>query len=175
MLLPRPALSLFLRLALVAGGLFATASILSAEGFIATLSTEQQAGAGLTQLTPAEQSALDKLVAAEVSGSRLDEGRVLSGTFESRRTDEERKAAGLGRLSAEQLSRLNQLIVAAQISRPQPRERPRIRDDSIIYTKAKPEVHGSLSLSYGRGAGGRSFHGTDFQVNYSIPELGLMI
>ena len=171
----RRALSAALRAA-SAGGLLLAATLLYAaeEGFTTTLSPEQQTAAGLTKLSPGERATLDQLVAAEMSESRLAEGKVLSGTFVSRRTEAERQAGGLDRLNAAELARLNELVANTVVARPKPKERPRLKDDDVINVKAKPELHGSVSITFGRGAGG-TFRGTDFWLNYTIPEYGLSL
>lgn len=171
----RPVLSLARRAAF-AGCLLAAATLLAAAegGFITTLSPEQQTAAGLSTLAPAERAALDQLVASEMSESRLAEGKVLSGTFVSRRTETERREAGLDRLSAAELARLDELIVNALLSRPKPKERPRLKDDDIVSARIRPEVHGSLSLTYG-WSGGRDFRGAELWLDYFIPEIGLSL
>lgn len=172
---PRAALSMVWRAGL-AGVMLALAAIPSAAAendFCAQLSGEQLAASGLTSLTPAERTAIDRIVAAEMSESRLAEGVVLSGTFVSRRTPVELKETGLDRLTSEQVAKLNELVASSTIDRPKPKERPRLNTDSVINVRARPEVHGSLSLTYGRVAGGQSFHGADLWLDYSIPELNL--
>ena len=162
--------------AVVAVGLLLAASFLPADeiGFSSSLSPDQQAAAGLAALTTAERAALDQLVATEMSESRLAEGRVLSGTFASRRTEAERQAAGLDRLSADELSKLDELVANSSISRPKPKDRPRLKDDDVISAKPRNEVHGSVSLTFGHGPGG-SFRGADFDITYSFPDYGLTL
>ena len=172
---PRRALFAAVRAA-GAGGLLLAATLLHAVegGFTTTLSPDQQAAAGLTGLSPAERAALDQLVASETAESRVAEGKVLSGTFASRRTEAERQAAGLDRLSEAELARLNEMVANVAISRPKPKERPRLKDDDVVSAKTRPEVHGSVSLTFGHGPGG-SFRGADLWLSYYIPEYGLSL
>jgi hypothetical protein len=162
--------------AILAIGLLLAATRLSAaeEGFIATLSAEQQAAAGLTGLTTAECAALDQLVAADQPDMRLAEGKVLSGTFVSRRTEAERKETGLDRLNAAQLARLDELVANATTLHPKPKDRPRLKEDNVINAKPRTEVHGSVSFTLGKGPGG-TFRGTDVWLSYYIPDYGLSL
>jgi hypothetical protein len=172
---PRAVLSMVWSTVL-AGSLLVAAPFLSADdGFSSQLSPDQLVASGVARLTPSERVAVDQIVATEMSESRLAEGRVLAGTFSGRRTEAETKEAGLDKLTADELSRLNELVAASAVDHPKPRERPRLRDDNVINTKLKSEVHGSLSFTYGRIAGGHSFRGTDLWLTYGIPELGLTL
>ena len=172
---PRRALSTALRAA-VAGGLLLATSLLRAAdgGFTSTLSADQQTAAGLTGLSPAEQAALDRFVAAEAEELRLAGGMVLSGTFVSRRTEAECQTTGLNRLTAAELAKLNELVANAAPSRLKPKERPRLKDDDVISAKSRPELHGSVSFTIGQG-GGRTFRGTDLWLSYYIPDYGLSL
>ena len=174
MLLPHRALSTGLRAACVCGLLLATALRADDGGFAATLSADQQVAAGLTGLTATERAALNRLIAAESAESRLAEGKVLSGTFGSRRTAAELKETGLDRLSDTELAKLNELIANATPARLKPKERPRLKDDDVISAKARPELHGSVSFTFGQGPGG-TFRGADLWLSYSIPDYGLTL
>lgn len=171
----RPAPSAAVRAALAVVLLLAAAVLNAAEaGFSASLPPDQLAASGLTRLSPAERAMLDQLVATETDGSRLAEGKVLSGTFVSRRTGAERQASGLDRLSAAELARLDELVANAPVARPKPKERPRLKDDDVISAKPRPELHGSVSFTIGRGPFG-NFRGTDLWLDYTIPEYGLSL
>ena len=160
-------------LALFVGSLLALTTPLSASegGFGATLSLEQQSAAGLPILTAAERLVLDQLVAGELASVRKGEVPELTGTFVSRRTDAERTAAGLDRLSPAQLTKLNGLIAEALAVRPKPKERQRLKD-SDVFNQAKPQIHGSVTMAYGWGAGGRDFWGSSLWLDYYDPEKG---
>jgi hypothetical protein len=148
-------------------------SLSAAEGgFSATLSAEQKNSTGLTSLTSAEREALDQLVAAEVGQARQENSSGFDGTFASRRTDEERKQAGLDRLTPAQLTKLNRLVAAAMAASPKPKERPRIKDSDVFSAPIKPEVHGEISLTYGRGSGGSDFRAASMWVDYFDPNTG---
>jgi hypothetical protein len=174
-------LPIFVRAALwlVTGGLMILATPLRAAegGFAATLSTEQQAAAGLTTLTPEERTALDQLVAGDLASARRENLTDLGENFVARRTEADRKLAGLDRLTPEQLAKLNELVAAAMAARPTPKERPRLKESDIIV-KNRPEFHGSVTVAYGWGGGGDMRAGS-LWVDYYDPEsrigLGLGI
>ncbi|HTL67450.1 MAG TPA: hypothetical protein VL200_07305 [Lacunisphaera sp.] len=168
-----PTLFRLLRLGLALGLLGAGSQVVAAEGgFSTTLTPGQLAASGLARLSVEERAALDRIVAAEMDESRIEAGVVLTGTFASRRSDAEMKATGLDRLKPDELASLNELIAASSLVRLQPRERPRLRSDDVVSAHRKPEVHGSLSLSYGWGGGG-TMRGADLWLDYSLPDLGL--
>ncbi len=172
---PRSLLPLFLRAALAAGLLAVTTALAAAEGgFTATLSSGQQTEAGLTTLSAAERVALDQLVARELSFVRQEKSGEAGGSFVARCTATERQQAGLDHLTAEEQTRLNELVAAALAARPKPRERPRIKDSEVLNPAVKPEIHGSIALTYGRGGGG-TFHGSELNLNYFDPASGLSL
>ncbi len=150
-------------------GLLMAISLPAAEvaggGFSATLSAEQKKAAGLATLTADERAALDQLVADDLAYARHENLTVLDGTFVSRRPEAERKSAGLDRLTPEQLARLNELVAAAIAARPQPKERPRLKDSDVL-AKNKPEVHGSVTVGYGWGRGGSTRFGSLYTEYY---------
>jgi hypothetical protein len=169
---PVPVSRLKLLAALASGLLVLTANLDAAGGFTSTLSTDQQATAGLTALAPAERAALDRLVAAELAVVRQGELRDLAGTFVSRRSEAEQKSAGLDRLTPAELAKLDELVAAALAARPKPKERPRLKDDDVIGAARKPEIHGAVSFAYGWGGGG-TFRASSLWVDYFDPASGL--
>jgi hypothetical protein len=160
---------------LAVGFVLAVATRLAAAdgGFCATLSADQQAAAGLPRLSTAERTALDQLVAADLTLVRRGDFEELAGTFASRLTDAQIRAAGLDRLPPAELTKLNELTAAALALHPKPKERRKIRDADVFNAVPKPEIHGSISLTYGRSAGGGSFHGSSLWVDYFDPASGL--
>ncbi len=169
----RQRLPAILRVALTAGLLAVATRLPAAEGgFVATVPSDQQLAAGLTGLSVSERQALDQLVAVELDLARHGGSGELAGTFSSRRSQPELKSTGLDRLTPPELAKLDELVAAALAARPKPKERPRIRDSDVFNPAPKPEIHGSFSLTYGRGSGGRSFHGSSFEVNYFDPAKG---
>jgi hypothetical protein len=162
-----------LRAALAGGVLVLASSLAAAEGgFTATLSAEQKTAAGLASLSDPERAALDQLVTREVAQARQDNPGEPAGTFVARCTEGERRQAGLDRLTPAELATLNELVAAALAARPKPRERPRIKDSEVLNPAPKPEIHGSVTLTYGRGGGG-TFHGSALWVDYFDPASGL--
>ena len=180
MSIPRFTFSAVFKTTLLAWALAASASLIAAEAnFSATLSAEQQASTGLTTLTSEELAALDRLVAVDrLGGTGLTAARPeslpeLKNNFVARRSDEERKQAGLDRLTPAQLSQLNALIAGSNLGTPKPKDRPRIKDSEVFAAPKKPEVHGGFSLTYGRGSGGSSFRSASMWVDYFDPTTGL--
>ena len=168
-----PASRLKIIAALAGSLLFFLANLSAASGgFVGTLSGNEQAAAGLPALSAGERAALDGLVAAELAEVRQGEPHPPAGTFISRRTAAERTAAGLDRLTAPEQARLNEMVAAALAVRPKPKERPRLKDDDVISAERKPEIHGSVSFTYGWGGGG-TFRAGSLWVDYFDPVSGL--
>jgi hypothetical protein len=160
---------------LLAGLLMSLAAPLIAGdgGFIAALSSQQKADAGLTVLTPEELEALDQLVADDQARVRQLKTSALPGKFSSRHSEEKRAAAGLNRLTAEQLAKLDELVDGAVYSRPAPKERPRLREGDVLSEQGRLRVHGGMSFTYGWAGGGRSFRESSAWVSYYDPVTGL--
>lgn len=154
--------------ALLAGLVLAVAAPAAEGGFSATLSLEEKTAAGLIGLGADERAALDQLVADDLAFARREKLTALDGTFVSRLGEANRKQAGLDRLSAEQLAKLNELVAAAIAARPQPKERPRLKDRDVI-SRDRGQVHGSVTVGYGWGRGGREARFGSFSVNYTDP------
>lgn len=144
-------------------------------GFSATLSIEQKNASGLATLTPDERDALDQLVRAEVTAARNDSSPELENTFAARHTSEELHRAGLDRLTPDQLKKLDALIARALAASPKPRERPRLKDTDVFNPASKPQVHGEMSLTYGRTSGGGDFRGASMWVDYFDPKTGISL
>ena len=161
--MPAARLMLFALLAVLAPSLRAEG------GFVATLSSDAQADAGLTGLSAAERAVLDQLVAQDVASAREQNITEFSSGFISRLTGEERTAAGLDRLTPTQLTRLNDLVAAALAARPRPKERPRLKESEVLTAARQPEIHGSITLAYGWGGGG-TFRGESLWLDYYDPE-----
>ncbi|MDI1250286.1 MAG: hypothetical protein PSV13_15595 [Lacunisphaera sp.] len=150
--------------------LIMAASARAAEGgFTATLSADKQLAAGLTALTTAERAALDQFVAAELALARSDGKPEFTGTFVSRRSEAERKAAGLDRLTTAQLEKLNEWV-AAVLNRPQPKERPRLKASDVLSAARENRIHGSVTVAYGWGHGGRDMWAESLWLEYYDPE-----
>lgn len=157
--------------AILFGGLLATTSLLRAGegGFAATLSTNQQVAAGLTELSPVERVTLDLLVAGELAATRRADAPELAGNFDGRRTTAERQAAGLDRLTAAQLAKFNEFVAAALAAHPKPKERPRLKDSEVLAAARKNQIHGSVTVAYGWG-GGRDLWAESLWLDYYDPE-----
>jgi hypothetical protein len=152
-----------------AASLLIMAAARAAEGgFTATLAAEKQAAAGLTKLTAVERTALDQLVAGELALARSAEKPEFTGTFVGRRTEAERKSAGLDRLTTAQLDKLNE-FVAATLNRPQPKERPRLKESDVLSAARQNQIHGSVTVAYGWGRGGRDMWAESLWLQYYDP------
>lgn len=159
-------------LLLLAGWLLLTAGLLRAAdgGFTATLSLEQKTAAGVATLTADERTALDLLVTTDLAFARRENLTDLGGTFVARRTESDRKQAGLDRLTPEQLARLNELVASALAARPAPKERPRLRESDVLSAKRRGEIHGSVTVAYGWGRGGREYRAGSLWLDYQDPD-----
>jgi hypothetical protein len=166
-----------LALACFAGGLMgmARAGEESEPRFSSTLSPVQQAETGLDRLTVDNIAVIDALVRLDASSAtRLVRNNIRTTRFSARRTAHERDIAGLDRLTPEQLRKLDQ-FVALRIPAPVPADADlayaSVRLDSttpIAIKKPAPEIHGSVSLTYGWNRGG-SIRGVDTSVTYIDP------
>lgn len=141
-----------------------------ADGFTSTLSLANKTTAGLDSLAEDEWAALDKLVAEDLLYARREKLSALDGTFTGRRDEAARKRAGLDKLTAEQLARLNELVAAAIANRPAPKERPRLKEADVLAAKRRGEIHGSVTVAYGWGSGGREFRAGSLWLDYYDPE-----
>lgn len=158
--------ALLLVLALGSSSLHATDG-----GFTATLSKDQQASAGLTKLSTDEETALNVLVAREVSAARQGGVRAFAGNFLSRRKPEERAQAGLDRLTPAEQARLKDLVAAALASGPawtEPKSKL-VSLDTSVKDPRHLEVHGEVSFLYGWGSGGRSIKGGSIYTTFTDP------
>lgn len=140
-------------------------------GFTATLSAEQQTAAGLAKLSPDEAAALNTLVAREVAAARSGGVRAFGGTFLSRRLAAERSEAGLDHLSIAEQERLNEFVAASLAAGPagQAPASKLTKIDSSVKDPRRLEVHGSVSLMYGWGSGGREMQGRAFDLRFTDP------
>jgi hypothetical protein len=167
----------FLALLCLAGGLAAAtrAGEETEPRFSSTLSPVQQAEIGLDRLTVDNIAVIDALVRLDAAtATRLVRNNIRTTRFSERRTAHEREIAGLDRLSPEQMRKLDQ-FVALRIPSPVPADADlayaSVRLDShtpIAVKKPAPEIHGSVSLTYGWSRGG-SIRGVDTSVTYVDP------
>lgn len=139
-------------------------------GFIATLSTEEQAAAGLTTLSAAQQLALNSLVAREVSLARQGGVTAFAGTFTSRRPPAESATAGLDQLTPDQRAALDRLVASALAARPVPLPTTRRLREEELRTTRRLVTHGQVSLVYGTSSGGRDFVGGSVYTEIYDPE-----
>jgi len=72
----------------------------------------------------------------------------------ARRSEAEKKSAGLDRLAPAELGETRRTGRRRLAVHPKPKERPRLKDDDVIGAARKPEIHGSVSLTYGWGGAG---------------------
>ena len=159
----------------LSGSLLASTAFAAGGGFTASLSEADRSAAGLDNLSPVERNSLDQLVAGDLLKARQPDYAPLADTFVSRRNAAERQLAGLERLTPAQIFRLNELVAAALAARPKPKERPRLHDSDVFTAVRPPEIHGSVSLAFGVGSGGRNFRASSLWLDYSDPNTGLSI
>ena len=167
----------FLGLACLAGGLFsmARAADEAEPRFSSTLSAVQQAETGLDQLTTDNVAVIDALVRVDTTTAvRVVRNTIRTTRFSERRTTHEREIAGLDHLTPEQLRKLDQ-FVALRIPAP-PTDvdlaYASVRLDSttplVTVKRRAPEIHGSVSLTYGWSKYG-SVRGGETNVTYVDP------
>lgn len=140
-------------------------------GFTATLSAEQQTNSGLAKLSPDETTALNTLVAREVAAARSGGVQAFAGTFVSRRQPAERAQAGLDRLTTVEQEFLNTFAAAALAAGPVwsvPASKL-TQIDTSVKDPRQLEVHGSVSLMYGWGSGGREMKGGAIDLRFTDP------
>ena len=166
---------LFRLLPVILGFALTTAAAQAGEGgFIATLSAGEQAAAGLTRLTADEQMALNRLVAREVALARQGSVTAFTGTFVSRRQAADHASAGLDRLTVEEQAKLNGLVAAAIAGAPERRVAAKLRKEDVVPND-RLQIHGSVSVMYGWGSGGREFHGGSLYTSIYDPDTGIAL
>ena len=144
-------------------------------GFTATLSEPKLAATGITLLSTEERSALNALVSREVALARQGDIPAFAGTFNSRRSPEERIAAGLDRLSPEELARLDELVAAVIASGPIVPVSPNRLTDKEVTHRDRFKTHGEVSLMYGWQSGGGTIRGASFYAETFDRETGMSI
>lgn len=160
----------------IAALIASAATVCAAEGgFIATLSQDEQAAAGLTRLSAEQQVALNALVAREVTFARQGGVTAFAGTFFSRRRPEERVNAGLDQLSAAEIERLNTLVAGAIASSPVPVTTTRRMREEELRRQRRVEVHGEVSFVYGWGPGGRDWRGGSVYTEFYDRDTGVSL
>jgi len=154
-------------------GIAAFGSGAPSTGFCETLSPAEKAACGVSLLSPVQASALDALVARDVSLAREGEVSGFSTTFLQRRTAAEQARAGLDRLGADPRARLDTLVARA-IATPVSAKaaftyQPRPAAPLESVKPPGPELHGDISFTVGGGKGG-SFYGTSMDLTLVDPE-----
>jgi hypothetical protein len=174
-----PAAFLLPVLILALAGMFATAPAGAADDsadprFSSTLSPDQLKETGLDQLSTDNVAVIDALVRLDVAALRLRNNNIRSTRFSERRTDHERDIAGFGHLTPDQLAKLDQFvslrIPAPVIPASADLSHASVSLDAvrIPYKRPAPEIHGSVTLTYGGGKGG-SFRGAESVLTYVDP------
>jgi hypothetical protein len=139
-------------------------------GFSSTLSTGQRSATGLEQFTADELAMFDVLVASDLATAR----QLRITTFGERFSDRHRgQKAGVERLDSEQLAQLDELVADMIAAQPQPKDRPRLKDNEVVSLQRRLEVHGGMSFTYGWASGGRDFREAGAWVSYYDPVSGL--
>jgi hypothetical protein len=154
----------------------------AAEGrFSQSLSAEELKLTGAERLTSDQIAVIDALIRRDLAAQLTPRrGDAPAARFSQRLSDDERHNAGLGALSGPEIERLDALIARFGVAAMAPtllappvfaptgmRLRP-------TETRTGPEIHGSISLSYGFGKGydGRTGGMT---LSYEDPARGLAV
>lgn len=125
--------------------------------FSQSLSLEQRATTGLAQLNSDQLAALDALVrldqAQRTADSKKAEPAAAPAPFSQSLSVDQRRAAGLESLTAEQQAAVD-LLVAAQAA-PTPRRELAARRpvEAVEFFPNRFEVHGEVGFSFGGGSG----------------------
>lgn len=169
---PRPRI---LRACLLAGltlGIAVGAEPAGEPAFAETISVADQTAAGLSILTDGELAELNRLIQQEVTLARQGNVTGFAGTFTGRRTDGQRTATGLERLSAEQQAHLDTLVAYRLAAPTLVFWTPRATDGDRAGAVRRPSpfpIRSSVSLTYGAGSGGTSFYGGSMSMTYDDP------
>jgi hypothetical protein len=143
--------------------------------FLSTVSPADKVASGISHLTAGQQAALDRFANRDITLAREGDVTGFSGSFSERRTDQERKEAGIDTLARRELDNLDALVATAIADHPirfqatAPTAAHATPPPSIVLTPPKLEVHGDLTLMAGAGSGGRSFYGTAMDVVMTDP------
>ena len=142
--------------------------------FSTTLTTAERASAGLDRLDDNELASLNAQIARELNLARQGDVIAFAGTFSSRRPASEHRAAGLAKLGADELRALDGYVARAIAQRPvtvPARTTP--TDGAVAIDRRRGEWHGEVSMTYGRGRGGRDFYGGSVTTAYVDHATGL--
>jgi hypothetical protein len=165
-------LSATLALAAVASGASAPQSPApSPVPFSTGLTSAQAAACGLGRLTDAERAVLDTAVARELALARQGGVRGFSTPFSERQPPADRARSGLDRLTDAERHALDEAVAGAMASTYLQPLSPRTLLGGPLETVAPPSpLHGSMTLMYGWGSGGRSAYGASMEVTYLDPK-----
>ncbi len=164
---------------LAAGTLIAAALTGRAQDvrFSQTLTSGELTDAGIARLSPDQLAVLDALIRRDVKINGVtDPAHPAPPRFTLRLLPEERDRAGLGRLTAAELVRLDALVDDFESGR-----RPARTSSSAgagwkprLY-RPSPEIHGMLSFTYGVGSGGYQEMGGAMAVTVDDPAHALSL
>jgi hypothetical protein len=140
--------------------------------FSSTLRPAQWTESGLNKLTTDNVAVIDALVRVDKAASEYRNNNIGSTRFSERRTEHERTISGLYLLTPAQVEKLDQLV-AFRVARPMAQfdtsiPAPRLNLENVTVPNRPPEIHGSVSLTYGWGKGG-SVRGADSVFTYDDP------
>ena len=142
--------------------------------FTESLASAERSSAGLAKLSAKQIEELNKQITKELKIARQGDVRGFSTSFSQRRTATQRKAAGLDLLTETELKVLDDVIARTMAQPSLPGTVARVTSiDSIETTRIKPQVHGSVSMTYGMASGGRSFYGGSMAMSVDDPNTGL--
>jgi hypothetical protein len=153
----------------------ATIEIVPAGEFWTSLSPEERTSVGFDKLTPEERIALDALATKEIRLAQQGDVTGFAGTFIARRTDEERRQAGLARLSVAEKYQMDRLIARALANRPVQMSTVAVRapgENDIKTKRTTWETHGFVQLEYGWGSGDREYKAGTIGVSQVNPKTG---
>lgn len=143
--------------------------------FSRTLTATEQSATGLGKLSSDQLAILDALVRHD-DDLKARSSKPRAARFSERLSADERRNAGLTLLSPAEIEALDATIdhpsesiattSAATLASPDSRSAA----VKPIYTRAAPEIHGSVTLAYGWGKGGSSERGGSMVLSFEDPE-----
>ena len=147
--------------------------------FLTRLVEIETLATGVHELSKQEQANLENLIAYEVNSARAGGVNGFAGGFSERRSDEEREATGINRMSDDQRVRLDQHIAGFLADQPvsyvyrgdgRGSRTSRRGDGEAFRGKGPlPNVSGSVTLTVGTSSAG-SFYGGSATTVISDPK-----
>ena len=154
--------------------------------FTGGLSEAERTAAGIAKLAPPQTSALDALVARDVTLAHEGGVTGFSADFLERHSEKERVSAVLDALSSSERGSLDRFAARAIALGPPPDQgfryappptpppKPPATETEVTQPQ-KMELHGDVSFTVGGGSHGQSFYGTSMDAYLTDPKHGFTV